>query len=451
MPAKHFKITQGIDIPVRGRPAQTIEDAPGVESVAVLGADYVGLEPKMLVTEGDQVKLGQPLFHQKQDPAILFTAPASGTVTHIHRGERRVLKSAVIRIDGSDAVEADWATPDEGVAQDQLRTKLLESGLWTAFRTRPYSRIPGSNTAPRSIFVTACDTRPLSADPILVVANHKESFGLGLDLLAKLAEQKVFLCTSTKWTGPTGTAPSIEHVEFQGPHPAGLPGTHIHYLDPVGPEPDVWHIGYQDVIAIGKLIGEGVLWTERTVSIGGEGFKKPRMLCTRLGADIVSLTKDELTTSEQEDATIRLISGCVLNGRTARGAEAFLGRYHMQISAVPQKLPQKWRPWKRPSENRYSFSDTLARLNKKFSFTTDQNGRATALVPTDTFERLIPMDILAAPLLKALLIQDTDQAQALGALELDEEDLALCSFVCPGKNDYAAVLRHNLETIEKNG
>lgn len=452
MPSKYLKSTKGLDIPIDGAPASVIEDAQEVGAVAVLGADYVGLEPKMLVAEGDRVALGQPLFQHKRDPSILFTAPASGTVANIHRGERRVLKAVVIDIDGDDAAAA---APGPSGARDvnanELRARLLESGLWTAFRTRPFSRIPTSDAVPRSIFVTACDTRPLSGDPEAVVTERKEAFALGLDLVALLASGKVFLCTGAQWSGPTGSASSIEHVVFEGPHPAGLPGTHIHHLDSVGHEPQVWHIGYQDVIAIGMLIGEGRLWTERVVALGGQGFTNPRMVRTRLGADILSLTAGELAAPGPDNRAARLISGCVLSGRHARGSEAFLGRYHLQVSAVPQSRPRRWRPWQKPRENRYSFSDLLARLGGQAAFTTDQSGRATAMVPIDTFERLIPMDVLAAPLLKSLLVQDTDQAQALGALEMDEEDLALCSFVCPGKNDYASVLRRNLETIERDG
>ncbi len=449
---RHIRNKKGLDIPIGGAPEATIEDAHDVQSVALLGTDYVGLEPKMMVAKGDRVALGQPLFQHKRDPAIIFTAPASGIVSNIHRGERRALKAVVIDIDGEDhATETKFETGTAEIPPQVLRARLLESGLWTAFRTRPFSRIPHSEARPRSIFVTCCDTRPLSGDPKAVVDLFSEAFSLGLDVLAQLVSSKVFLCTGGDWQGPTGSASSIEHVLFEGPHPAGLPGTHIHHLDRVGPDPEVWHIGYQDVIAIGKLIGEGCIWTERIVALGGEGFSKPRMVRTRIGAEIAALTTGELAKTTPDNVEARLISGCVLSGRHARGAEAYLGRYHLQISAVPQMRQRSWRPWRRPHENRYSFANVFSRFQSEPAFTTDQNGRAAAMVPTDTFERLIPMDVLAAPLLKSLLILDTDNAQALGALELDEEDLALCSFVCPGKNDYASVLRRNLEVIERDG
>lgn len=452
-----IKTRKGLDLPLSGAPQAVIETAQSVNTVALLGADYIGLEPKMLVKEGDAVSVGQPLFQQKRDPAIGFVAPASGRVEKINRGERRVLRSVVIRIqeDGETASEQNAPIIDANDLNAQtLRSRLLDFGLWAAFRTRPYSRIPASDAFARSIFVTACDTRPLSGIPDLIVSEYAEDFAYGLNLLAHLAEKKVYLCTASDWSGPTGSVPKIDHVNFEGPHPAGLPGTHIHHLDPVGPETDVWHIGYQDVIAIGKLIGRGVYWTERVIALGGPGFVNPRMVRTKLGADLVELTAGELIEPPENNLHPRVISGCVLSGRHAIGAEAFLGRYHNQVSAVPQERPYRRRRWRRSHDRKYSFSNLLSSLlsnHPDLTLTTDQNGRATAMVPVDDFERLIPMDILAAPLLKSLLVTETDRAQALGCLELDEEDLALCSFVCPGKNDYASLLRRNLDIIEKDG
>ena len=451
MRPQHLKNSKGLDVPIDGAPSAIIERGAEVDAVALVGADYVGLEPKLLVAEGDRVNLGQPLFAQKRDPAVRFVSPANGTVAKINRGERRALKSVVVELDASNNDDVVSKALGSNVSESDLRACLLENGFWPAFRTRPFSRIPASDAVPRSIFVTAIDTRPLAGDPGLVVAENEEAFSEGLHQLAKLASEHVYLCTSAKWNGPVGSDHKIKHCVFEGPHPSGLPGTHIHHLDPVGSVPSVWHVGYQDVIAIGKLIGEGRIWTDRIVALGGAGFANPRMVRTRLGADLRSLTASELTVLSPDNVPARLISGCVLSGRSARGAEAFLGRYHLQVSAIPQMRARRWRPWNKPRRNRFSFAELMWRFRSANDFTTDQCGRATAMIPVDTFERLIPMDVLAAPLLKSLLIQHTDQAQALGALELDEEDLALCSFVCPGKNDYGAVLRRNLEIIERDG
>ncbi|MCE8522736.1 Na(+)-translocating NADH-quinone reductase subunit A [Ruegeria pomeroyi] len=452
---RRVETKKGLNIPIAGAPSSQIDTAQTTRFVALLGGDYVGLEPKMLVREGEEVAVGQPLFQQKRDPAIKFVAPAGGTVVQINRGERRVLKSVVIEV-ASDAATHELRQPENLVdsSEEGLRARLLESGLWTAFRTRPFSRIPKSDAKPRSIFVTASETRPLAGAPEVVVAGYEEDFSIGLDVLARLAEGKVYLCSGGAWSGPTGNSNLVEHVVFEGPHPAGLPGTHIHHLDPVGAGAEVWHIGYQDVIALGKLVTEGSYWTERVVALGGSGFSNPRMVRTRLGADIIALTAGELAEAGADYTRTRLISGCVLNGRNARGAEAYLGRYHMQVSAVPELKPSRWRPWQKMIGDQFEFASLISRLrfqNSDAHFTTDQLGRPTAMVPVDAFEQVIPMDILAVPLLKSLLIQDTDQAQALGCMELDEEDLALCAFICPGKKDYASVLRRNLDVIERDG
>ena len=250
------------------------------------------------------------------------------------------------------------------------------------------------------------------------------------------------------------TAGKIRRVEFSGPHPAGLPGTHIHHLDPVAADRTVWHIGYQDVIAIGKLFGEGKLWVERIVALGGVGFERPRLVTTRLGANIDDLVAGTLKEAGPRDGPPRLISGSVLNGRTAAGPEAYLGRYHCQISAIPDGGQSRLFGWLDPFRRSYSFAGLFRRRQahkKLLPFSSSRMGRPTAMVPVDAFEHIIPMDILPVPLLRALLVRDTDQAQALGCLELDAEDLALASFVCPGKIDYGTVLRINLDRIEREG
>jgi Na+-transporting NADH:ubiquinone oxidoreductase subunit A len=287
-----------------------------------------------------------------------------------------------------------------------------------------------------------------------VVTEHREGFLTGLQIVGRLTEGPVYLCTAPGWQEPVTDNTQLRHVEFSGPHPAGLPGTHIHHLDPAGAERTVWHIGYQDVIAIGKLFTEGRVWVERTVALGGAGFERPRLVTTRLGANIGELVAGELKPVAAKEKSSRLISGSVLSGRTAAGAEGYLGRYHLQVNAIPEDGRRHLFGWLGLFNPRYSFAGLFRRSqgqSKRLAFSTALNGRTTALVPVDAFERVLPMDILPIPLLRALLVKDTDQAQALGCLELDADDLALCSFVCPGKNDYGAVLRINLEHIERYG
>ncbi|MGI9316555.1 MAG: Na(+)-translocating NADH-quinone reductase subunit A [bacterium] len=453
-----INIYKGLDIPITGSPEQIVEAGQSTRSVALLGGDYLGLKPKMLVQEGDQVHLGQALFSDKRDPEVMFTAPGSGKIIAINRGARRVLQSVVVQLDEQESSSSDYTqlagSDPENIDQNTVRSALHTSGLWTAFRTRPFSKVPQSDSSPRSIFVTAIDTQPLSADPAVVLDPHREAFLSGLQFISRLTEGTVYMCTEAGWNGPLSESPRVHHVEFSGPHPAGIPGTHIHHLDPVSIDRSVWHIGYQDVIAIGKLFTDGSLWNERVVALGGDGFERPKLITTRLGANVDDIVSDELKSVGTLQKSPRLISGSVLNGRTVTGAEAHLGRYHVQVAAIPQDNESSLFGWSSLLNRRYSFAGLFKRRqnhSRKLPFSTALNGRSTALVPVDAFEQVIPMDILPAPLLRALLVSDTDQAQALGCLELDAEDLALCAFVCPGKNDYGSVLQINLERIEREG
>lgn len=453
---QRIKIKNGLDIPIAGAPEPMVESARYVSRVALLGGDYLGLKPKLLIQEGDRVSQGQALFIDKHDPEVLYTAPGSGRVVGINRGARRVLQSVVIELDENETEASGYSdlagSDPDTMSQGAIRSALLSSGLWTAFRTRPFSKVPKSNSYPRSIFVTAIDTRPLAADPAIALEAQRDAFLAGLTFISRLTQGAVYLCTAADWKGPLSHSQRVRHVEFSGPHPAGAPGTHIHHLDPVSIERNVWHIGYQDVIAIGKLFRDGQLWPQRIVALGGDGFERPRLVSTRLGASVEELTAGELTNPVRGQRSARLISGSVLCGRAATGAEAYLGRHHLQVSAIPQENEAALFGWSALFNRRYSFSGLFKRKRnhlRKLPFTTALNGRSTALVPVDAFERVMPLDILPVPLLRALLIRNTDEALALGCLELDAEDLALCSFVCPGKNDYGSVLRINLEQIER--
>ncbi len=452
------RIKKGLDIPLAGVPDSTIDSGRTVRSVAILGRDYPGLKPRMMVSQGDRVTLGDPLFVDKRDPGVAYTAPGTGTVAAINRGERRALLSVVIDLDPS--AETPTPYPDlaegnlEALSDERIREVLHSSGLWTAFRTRPYSRVPLADSTPAALFVTATDTNPLAADPVAIVAARSADFEAGLAVIARLTTGPIHLCTPEGWAGPEGDPARVTTTRFSGPHPAGLVGTHIHHLDPVGPDRTVWHVGYQDVIAIGALFSSGRISTERTVALGGPAITRPRLVSTRLGASIVELTAGELEPIDTAGKAHRVISGSVLSGRTAAGPEAYLGRYHVQVSALPAGPRRRrlfdWLPFTAQS---FSFVPSLAARQQRRleALTTRSHGRQSALIPIETFDTVVPMDVPVTPLLLALLTRDTDRAQLLGCLELDAEDLALCSFLCPGKNDYGSVLAANLVQIEREG
>lgn len=445
-----IKIRKGLDLPITGNPKQSIEDGPKVRSVGVIGFDYHGMKPTMAVQVGDKVKVGQELFTDKKTPGVIYTAPAAGTVSAINRGAQRVFQSIVIDVEGDEAVEFQRYSSGELATAERTKVHqtLVQSGMWTAFRTRPYSRVPGPATSPNSIFVTAMDTNPLAVDAAVVIAEKSAAFANGLTAIARLLDGKVYVCHAQGVEMPKGQGSNISYHAFGGVHPAGNAGTHIHYLDPVSPNKTVWTIGYQDVIAIGELFTTGRLSVERVVSLAGPMVKNPRLIRTRLGASI-----DELVAGELEQGDVRAISGSVFGGRHGGSAVRYLGRYHTQISVLQEGRERTFLHYLRPGLK--SFSVLPIYISKltggRFDFNTSTNGSERAMVPVGAYERVMPLDILPTQLLRSLIVGDTETAQKLGCLELDEEDLALCTFVCPGKYEYGPILRKNLTRIEIEG
>lgn len=449
----HIEIRKGLDLPITGRPELRVDEAKMARSVALIGADFVGLKPTMEVSPGDRVKRGQLLFTDKKNPGVRFTSPAGGTVSAVNRGKKRILQSVVIEVDGDEEEETFASWPPERLAElsnGEVKQNLLASGLWTALRARPYGRIPSPESSPHSLFVNAMDTSPLAGPPRMALAGREDDFRNGLKVISKLTEGKVFLCHHPGDSLPGAEEESVTPLAFAGPHPAGLAGTHIHFLDPVSAKRTVWHMGLQDVIAIGALFTTGRLDVGRLVSLGGPMVKRPRLFRTRLGACTEDLTAGELESAEQKE--VRVISGSVLYGRAAAGPFAYLGRHHLQISVIAEDRSRQFLDWHRPGFDRFSVKNTfisnLVAPGKRFALTTTTGGSHRPMVPIGMFEKVMPLDMMITHLLRALLIGDTDQARALGCLELDEEDLALCTFVCPGKEDYCVLLRENLTTIE---
>jgi Na+-transporting NADH:ubiquinone oxidoreductase subunit A len=446
-----IKIKKGLDLPIAGAPEQSTVDAKTVRSVAILGEDYPGMKPTMVVAEGDTVKRGQILFSDKKTEGVVFTAPASGTVASINRGAKRAFISVVIDVSGDDPqmFQAHDAATLQNIERSAVVEQLLQSGAWTSLRTRPYSRIPAPTTTPNSIFVTAMDTNPLAADPKQIIAEREETFAVGLTVLTRLTDGPVHLCQDGGEALQASSHPGITNHTFAGPHPAGLPGTHIHFVDPVSPSKTVWFVGYQDVIAIGHLFLTGTVLSERIIALGGPGVSTPRLIRTAAGANLEELTAGELVDGEQ-----RVISGSVLAGRTSRGQQAYLGRYHNQVSVIPEGRERKMFGYLAPGASIHSvFPAFLSKWigEKAVSFTTTTNGSTRGMVPIGTYDDVIPMDILATPLMRSLLVGDVEKSIELGCLELDEDDIALCTYACPGKYEFGPVLRDVLTQIEKEG
>ncbi len=456
------KIQEGLDLPIKGEPAQSISDAKPPQKVAVVASDYVGLRPRLQVEPGDVVKRGQVLFEEKKLPGVIYTSPGAGKVVAVNRGVRRALQTVVVELDeaekagddtAADQVEFEsYAGKDPvGLSPEELTALMLESGMWPALRARPFGKVANPETSPHSIFVTAIDTNPLAPSVDAVYAGNEEAFEKGLIGLTRLTEGSIFLCKPPGSAVSAGAYSGISVEEFDGPHPAGTPGLHIHRLDPVNRDKTVWHIGYQDVIALGNLLMTGRLDMTRVVSLAGPLVKNPRLLRTRLGASI-----DEVVDGELEEGESRVLSGSVFDGRVASGEVlGYLGRYHNQITVLPEDRERVFLGWLLPGFGKFSvvnaFASFIDRNRRKFDFTTSMHGGRRAIVPIGVYERVMPMDIMPTFLLRSIMARDVERAEELGCLELVEEDLALCTFVCPSKIDYGPVLRECLTQIEKEG
>lgn len=411
------------------------------------------MKPTMKVQEGDEVKLGQVLFECKKRPGLVFTSPTAGKILSIRRGEKRVFQVMELEVSEKQSqvkLNSYQNKKIEDLSREDIVDLLVESGTWTSFRTRPFSKIPAIDSKAHSIFVTAIDTNPLSCHPSLVLEGAMDFFISGIEVLTKLTDGKVHIVKDRKTFVQTPASSKIHIHEFSGLHPAGNVGTHIHLIDPVDSEKVVWHIGYQDIISLGILFSTGKIDTSRVISIAGPNAKEPKIIKTQMGACLCEALAGELRVEKNS----RIISGSVFNGRTKSEVFCYLGRYHNQVTLLEEGNEREFLGWHSVSINKFSLKNIyFSKLfpKRKLKFNTSTNGSLRAIVPIGSYEQVMPLDILPVQLLRSLMAKDTDAAQELGALELDEEDLALCTFVSPSKIDYGVALRENLELIEKEG
>ena len=442
--AKRLKLRRGLDLPIPGVPTQVIEAAAEPRSVALLGDDYPEQRFSLRVREGDRVRTGEALFTDRRNRDVKFVSPAAGTVAAIRRGDARRLVSVVVEREGVDSVEYARATLGEVRAWtgEQTAQRLLEAGDWVALRARPFGSLAAPGTRPAAIFVRAMDSSPLAADAAVVVRERLEDLQLGLTALSRLTDGPLYLCSRA---GTLETLPDVERlkaVEVAGPHPAGLIGTQVHRLFPVSRDRRVWYVGYQDVLAIGHLLREGRPDTSRIISLAGPAVRRPRLVRTEIGA-----SSEDLVSGELDVEPCRVISGSVLSGRTALDPGAFLGRYHEQLCAIPERTLEPARAWWVP---RFGGLRRVPGWRAAPEWSTGIHSEPSRFVPLDLFDRVNPLRLPLSPLLRALAAGDAATAATFGALELEEEDLALATYLCPAKLDYGPLLRSVLEELRQS-
>ena len=448
-----IRLHRGLNLPVSGTwaegPAQTI---PPPRSLGLVASDHTGLKPSLLVQEGSHVQTGQPLWRDNRTDAV-FVSPGTGIVRAINRGDRRRLLSVVIQTEGQDSYPTPPFTAPldaPGQSPEQLRDLLLASGLWPALLQRPFGITPPARETPAALFVNAMASAPHALPPFRILRDHLPQIQAGLILLRHmLPGTPFFFCQSPEDPWPDWPIPDLTRAGFTGPHPAGLPGTHIHHLFPVSQKRKVWQLDVRDLADIGSWMETGQFPVSRQIALTGPAARSPRVLLARKGVSLEELCpEDEMTCKGA-----RRISGSLLSGRTAEGALSFLGPFHHQISLIAEEQERHFLGWLSPA--RHLFSLKKVTLGAFFRGTRPMNtalhGGPRALIPTDAYERLVPMDMEMVPLLRALHMELVEEAEQLGCLELLEEDLALSTWVCPSKIDHGANLRRMLNLLEKEG
>ncbi|MDA9143620.1 NADH:ubiquinone reductase (Na(+)-transporting) subunit A [Gammaproteobacteria bacterium] len=428
-------IKKGLNLPISGHPDPVVSDTPTIHKAAILSNDFIGMKPTMLVKAGEKVKLGQKIIEDKKNPGVFFTSPCGGEVSSINRGDKRKFLS----------IEFDIDAEEESVLFDtnqDPKTLLIESGLFNAFRTRPFNRTPKVEDKPDRVFINACDTNPLAVSPKDIIQLNEADFNSGVAFISSLFDFDIDLAFEDDHRDYTFQ--NVNSTQFKGPHPAGLASTHINAIYPVNLHRKVWTINYQEVISIGYLVNNGKLRTHKNISLAGESVFNPSIVSARIGSNIDQLCAGKV------NSNARVISGSVLFGHDAIDAMSYLGFYDNQVTALPNHTDDVFLNWVMPGKNIHSKLNVFLSAFKKpakFNFNTGINGGNRAIVPVGSYEEIIPHDILMTQLLKALVVGDVEVAAELGMFELTAEDLALATYVCPSKYDYCSILMDNLNKV----
>lgn len=445
-------LQQGHDIVLKGTPVNKQLGAT-VKTYAVCPPDFKGLAPipKMDVEVGDEVKAGDPLFHDKSMPAVKFVAPVSGEVIAIHRGAKRAIAEVVILADKEQQYRTLTPPQLSSCSRQELQDFLMDSGAWALIRQRPFQTIPAPGDVPRDIFISTFDTAPLAPDLNYVVEGKGEAFQKGLDVLTRLTDGSVWLGLDGRGKSTPSAvftqAKGVKKCTFKGKHPAGNVGVQIHHISPIRSGEKVWTLNVQDVITIGALFTESRFNATRVVALSGDECKENGYVTTAMGANIGDLTAGNI-----KGENVRIISGDILSGATANAA-GFLSAFDDQITVIEEGNDFEMFGWLAPSYARPTVSRTypgnLVAPGRVFHVNTNTHGEKRAFVVTGQYESVLPMDILPQHLFKAILAGDIEKMEGLGILELSEEDVALCEFACTSKQPLQQMLRDGLEMIQE--
>jgi len=479
--SSNITIKKGLNIPISGTAELRLTDARSITTYAVKPTDFVGLTPRLLVEEGEAVAVGDALFCDKNDERIRFTSPVSGQVKAVVRGEKRKLLEVVVEADFKSAgsMGSDYKSSLTMTADD-IKAVMLQSGLWTMLRQRPFGTVANPDDQPKAIFISGFSSAPLAPDYDFVMQGKKEWLKKGLEALAQLTNGMVHVCfrpgqriADVLGKGEHASSPLRVMTHFiNGPHPSGNIGTQIAHIDPINKGEVVWTMNLQDVAVLGELVATGIYNPEKVIAVAGPNIKNPHYYRVKAGACLAEITKAQLLNNDYpkmdtNDAAKenRVISGDILSG-TQITAEGFLGAYDDLVSILPEGDYYDFMGWLMPGFRKFSFSRTflsgfmpkstfkpkglsLPRFEKLWKFDTNTHGDERPLVFTGNFERVFPFNIYPTQLIKACIIGDIELMENLGIYEVEPEDFALCEFIDTSKTDIQAIIREALEKLRK--
>lgn len=432
--SKVIKLRKGLDIFLAGAAQQQTVQAATAELYALVPADYIGVTPKPLVKEGEEVKAGQPVFFDKEKPQILFTAPVSGTIKEIVRGEKRKILAITITPNGRNEAVA-FDLPKNPTAE-QVKEFLLTSGLWATIIQRPFGIIADPDAAVRDIYVSAFDSAPLAPDFDYTLAKNRGEIEKAIELLSKIAPVHLGVKPASAFAAVKGATVTT----FSGKHPAGNVGVQIANTKPVNKGETVWTINLQHLVMIGRTALDGKLSMKKTIAVVGSECGKAQYVECTSGACVKSLVK--------ANDNARILSGNPLTGYKSD----YLGFYHNQITAIPEGNYHEFLGWAMPRFGKFSISRSYPSWlcpKKKYELDTNLNGGERAFVVTGIYENVVPMDIYPMYLIKAVMAGDVDKMEQLGIYEVVEEDIALCEFICPSKVEWQTTLREGITKMIK--
>ena len=446
--SKDIKIKKGLTINLKGEAEKTLANAPRSRTFAIRPSDFHLITPKMVVKEGEKVQAGETIFYSKSNEVVKFVSPVSGTITAIARGAKRIITEISIEADPQDSFMDFGILNPNSSSAEAIKARLLEAGCWPFILQRPYAVIADTEQTPRDIFISAFSTAPLANDCDYSLHGKEKELQAALTALSKLTKGQVHVSVAKSGSSPFKGLKDIAIHNVSGPHPAGNVGTLINKIGPVNKGEIVWTIAPQDLVIIGELFLTGKFNAERIIALSGSEVKTPKYYRTRIGSEASTFLYD----SGLKNENVRVISGDVLTGKKI-SPKGHLGYYSNTVSVIPEGDDYELFGWNKPVFDKISTSRALTfswlMPNKKFDLDTNTNGEHRAFVVTGNYEEVFPLDMFPLQMLKACMVQDLDEMEALGMYEVAPEDFALTEFICVSKQPHQQIIRNGLDLMYK--